>query len=294
VTLRIAVVAHQGKSFDGGLPRLRQLLTSAGVDDPIWLEVPKSKRAPKSVHQALDAGATRLLLWGGDGMVQRCIDALAGIDAPPPIAILPAGTANLLATSLDVPNSLEAAVRIALAGRVREIDAGNVNGERFAVMSGVGFDAEMIAAADGKAKRTFGQFAYVRTGVGAMRAPPMAIQVDLDGKRWFAGKASCLLVGNVGVASGGLVVFKDAAIDDGLLEVGVVTATGAREWLRVFARAIRRNADASGFVHLARARKVDVRLKDKRRYEVDGGSRTKVRHLRYEVETGAVRVLVPA
>ena len=71
----VAVVAHQQKVLGGGLPELRRQLASAGIDDPAWFEVPKSKKAPKRVRQAIDEGAELLLVWGGDGMVQRCIDA---------------------------------------------------------------------------------------------------------------------------------------------------------------------------------------------------------------------------
>ena len=75
--------------------------TREGVDDPLWFEVPKSRKAPKRVRAALDAGADLVIVWGGDGMVQRCIDALAGSDAA--IAIIPAGTANLFASNLGIP-----------------------------------------------------------------------------------------------------------------------------------------------------------------------------------------------
>ena len=67
----------------------------AASTTPIWHEVQKSKQAPKRVEKALAAGADLVFAWGGDGTVQRCIDAMAGSDAT--LAILPAGTANLLA-----------------------------------------------------------------------------------------------------------------------------------------------------------------------------------------------------
>ena len=58
----------------------------------------KSRRAPKYARRAVAKGADVLLVWGGDGTVQRCIDAVAGTDTA--VAILPAGTANLLAANL--------------------------------------------------------------------------------------------------------------------------------------------------------------------------------------------------
>ena len=101
--------------------------------------MPKSRKAPKQVQRALDAGADLVIVWGGDGMVQQCIDVLAGIGGT--IAIVPAGTANLLATNLGIPKDIEEAVRSRSAARAATLDVGRFNGEHFAVMAGAGFDA---------------------------------------------------------------------------------------------------------------------------------------------------------
>jgi len=79
---KVAVIAHAGKSFGGGLPELRRELERQGVVEPAWVEVPKSRFAPKQVRRVLAEGAEVLLVWGGDGMVQRCIDASAGSEVP--------------------------------------------------------------------------------------------------------------------------------------------------------------------------------------------------------------------
>jgi diacylglycerol kinase (ATP) len=139
---KIAVVAHAGKSLDGGLPELREVLAREGFPDPLWYEVAKSRQAPKRARRALADGADVIFVWGGDGMVQRCIDAVAGTEAV--LAILPAGTANLLAANLQVPAGLTDAVRVGLHGERRPLDTGTVNGEHFAVMAGAGFDARMV------------------------------------------------------------------------------------------------------------------------------------------------------
>src|SRR5437773_6258915 len=97
----VAVVAHTGKTLDGGLEKLREVLAREGFSTPLWYEVPKSRKAPKYVRQAVREGADLLFVWGGDGTVQRCVDAVAGSEVA--LAILPAGTANLLATNLGVP-----------------------------------------------------------------------------------------------------------------------------------------------------------------------------------------------
>ncbi len=71
--------------------------------------------------------------------MQQAIDVLVGEAAT--LAILPAGTANLLTTNLGIPKDLEQAVRIGVHGANLRIDVGRINGEHFAVMAGTGLDA---------------------------------------------------------------------------------------------------------------------------------------------------------
>ncbi len=111
----VAVIAHAGKTIGGGLEELRRELRHAGVEDPYWSEVPKSKYAPERVERALGEGAELVFVWGGDGMVQRCVDVLAGSGAT--MAIVPAGTANLFASNLEIPQDIAEAVEIGLGGR---------------------------------------------------------------------------------------------------------------------------------------------------------------------------------
>ena len=75
---KVAVVAHSRKSFGGGLRELREVLTREGVTDPLWYEVKKSRHAPEYARRAVTQGVDVIFVWGGDGMVQRCIDAAAG------------------------------------------------------------------------------------------------------------------------------------------------------------------------------------------------------------------------
>ena len=193
---KVAVVAHAGKTFGGGLVELRHVLEEEGIVDPFWVEVPKSRKAPKQVKRALKDGAELLFVWGGDGTVQRCLDTVAGTKVP--VAIVPAGTANLFATNLGIPQDIRQAVAIGLRGERRRLDVGRFNGERFGVMAGAGFDAAMIRDADGGLKDRLGRVAYVWTGSKNLRAKPFKAKISVDGASWYDDKASCILVGNVG------------------------------------------------------------------------------------------------
>ncbi len=288
--MKVAVVAHQKKRLGGDLDDLRGALASLGVTEPLWYQVPKAKKAPKRAKEALENGAELLLIWGGDGTVRRCLDAVAGSGVP--IGILPAGSANLLARNLGIPEELDAALDIAMHGSTRTLDVGVLNGERFAVMAGTGFDAIMMQGAD-DAKKLLGQFAYIVSGLKAMRIDRVRARIDVDGDRWFDGRVSCVLVGNVGTAMGGLEVFPDARTDDGQLEIGVVRADGPWDWIGVFAHLVGGRADRSSLVRTTRGALVDVRLDRKVPYQVDGGDRKPAKRLEIHVEPAAVDVRVP-
>lgn len=288
--MKVAVVAHAGKTVGGGLPELRRALAEAGATDPIWTEVPKSKRAPAAVTNALEDGAELLLAWGGDGMVRRCVNALKDVEVP--LAIVPAGTSNLFATHLGIERDIGQAVQVALHGDRRRLDVGCFDGERFAVMAGAGFDAAMIKASD-DLKDRLGRAAYVVGGASKLDAPPFEAKVKIDGTRWYEGPATCILIGNVGELFGGIEVFADARPDDGALDVGVLTSEGPVQLVRAAARTAVGSAEKSPFVRVTQGRKVRVKLDRKVRYELDGGDRKKVKSFKVDVEPGAITVCVP-
>ena len=287
----VGVIAHSGKTLGGGLAELRKTLSTYGIVDPVWREVPKSRFVPDRVEELLKDGVELLFVWGGDGTVQRVIDAAAG--APVTLAIVPAGTANLFATNLGIPKDLEEAVAIGLDGSKRQLDVGRINGEHFGVMAGTGLDALMIRDADAGLKDTIGRFAYVWTGAKNVEGSAVEMRVEVDGKAWFEGEASCLLIGNVGEVIGGISAFPDARPDDGLLDIGVVTASGALDWVRTLGRAAVGDAASSPFVETTTGRRFDVRLSKAIPYELDGGARKKTKRLKCKVKAASVTVCVP-
>jgi diacylglycerol kinase (ATP) len=276
----VAVVAHAGKSFGGGLPELRQVLASEGITDPLWYEVAKSRKAPKRARQALERGADVIFVWGGDGTVQRCIDAVAGTDAV--LAILPAGTANLLATNLGVPTDMAQAVQAGLHGR------------RCAVMAGAGFDASMIKEADGALKDRLGRAAYIYTGALSLDARRTKATIKVDGKPFFKGRVSCVLIGNVSKLLGGIEAFPGARPDDGMLELGVVTAKGPVQWARTLGRLALGSQEKSPFVRMTSGTRFVLRFERRIRYELDGGARPAVRKIRVRVHPASITICRPA
>jgi len=288
----VAVVANAGKSLDGGLPALRKELERRGVADPQWREVLKSRNAPEQVEQAVQDGAELIFVWGGDGMVQRCVDGLSGSDAT--VAILPAGTANLFASNLGIPRQIDAAVDLGLNGERRRFDVGRMNGERFAVMGGLGFDARVIGGPTRKTKNRYGRAAYIWSALKNLRTDLFEARIDVDGEKWYEGKASCILFGNVGEAFGGIEIFDEARTDDGLLEIGVTNARGVVQWGRTIARLRFSSAAKSPFIRLTKGRSAEVTLKRKVLYELDGSTRTKRKKFHVEIEPAAISICAPS
>jgi diacylglycerol kinase family enzyme len=288
----VAVLAHRKKRMHGaGLDALRETLDAAGVPDPLWYEVPKSKKAPKRARKALDAGAELVLVWGGDGMTQRSVDALAGSGVT--VGLLPAGTANLLASNLGIPTKLSEAVQIALHGKNRAIDLGIFEGEHFAVMAGAGFDATLVGGADRKDKARLGRLAYVRSGLSGLRDRTVGAKVTVDGQVWYRGPASCVLFGNVGRITGGVPAFDDADPTDGEIEVGVTTASSALQWARTLGRVALGRSDKSPYVRMTRGRKISVKLDRPMPVELDGGARGETKAFAGRVVPAAITVRVP-
>ena len=288
---KVAVVAHAGKTVGGGLGELRAELGRNGIDRPLWFEVSKSRKAPKRVRQALDEGAELVFAWGGDGPVQRCLDVMAGTEAT--LAVVPAGTANLFASNLGIPQDIGEAVRIGLNGRERKLDVGRMRGERFGVMAGAGLDARMIRDADGTLKDRLGRVAYVWTAAKNARASTFRAKIRVDGTQWYEGEASLVLAGNLSEVFAGVEAFEGSEPDDGQLELGIVRAEGLVEWARTAARVAAGKSSASPFVQQTRARTVEVKFDRKVPYELDGGDRDPVKRFDLEVEPAAIAVRVP-
>lgn len=288
--MKVAVVAHAAKRLGGGLPDLRRVLETEGVDKPLWYEVPKAKKASEQVQRALDEGAELVFAWGGDGTVRRCVDTLAGTDTS--LAVVPAGTANLFATNLRIPTDIEAAVAVGLRGHRRRLDVGLFEEERFGVMAGAGFDAAMIRGAD-RLKERMGRGAYLWSGSRNLSGDGFGAEIQVDGTDWYEGRTTCILLGNLGQVVGGVRVFPDARPDDGMLELGIVTAEGLLQWTRTLARTAIGDPNRSPFVRTTKASSVRVALDRKVRYELDGGDRSKVKSFRVEVEERALKVCVP-
>jgi diacylglycerol kinase (ATP) len=238
---------------------------------------------------AVAAGAATIVACGGDGTVRAVLESVAGSDAV--LGVVPLGTGNLLASNLGVPIGLDA-VPSAIEGPTRRLDVASVNGERFAVMAGVGFDAAMIRDAAPTIKRRFGSAAYVLSAVRNVPAKLTVATLDVDGERVWAGRTAMVLVGNCSTVTGGLEVFPDGKPDDGVLDVAVLSAKRLGDWLTVFWRLLRSKPQPPDLVARFTGTQVRVTMVTPMPYELDGEDRPATTHLEFAIEPDSLSVRI--
>jgi diacylglycerol kinase (ATP) len=161
-------------------------------------------------------------------------------------------------------------------------------------MAGAGFDARMIGEAGRGMKDRVGRAAYLYAGARNLSARRVNAVIEADGRRFFKGQLSCVLVGNVGKLLGGVDVFPEAQPDDGLLELGVVTAKNPVEWARALGRVALGEAGKSPFVEVTRGKKFRIRLDRRFPCELDGGARPAAEKMRIKVHPSSITICVPA
>ncbi|MBC5829657.1 MAG: lipid kinase [Candidatus Eremiobacteraeota bacterium] len=153
---------------------------------------------------------------GGDGTLINAIPGL--IETKLPLGILPLGTFNDLAKTLGVPVDLEGAVRVILDGNKRALDVGRVAGRYFLNEASIGISTRIARRQTPEAKKRFGFLAIIATTLAALvKSRPFSATVRYDGKEERF-RTLQLTVAN-SHHFGGFITNKDAAIDDGMLDL---------------------------------------------------------------------------
>ncbi|AXS39502.1 YegS/Rv2252/BmrU family lipid kinase [Breoghania sp. L-A4] len=124
-----------------------------------------------------------VVVAGGDGSVNEALTGFEAIVAPPALAVVPFGTANVLACELSLPRRADAIARMILRRRTRPLHYGTANGRPFVLMASCGFDAEVVHAVPLKLKRRLGKAAYVLSAFKVVVGRPRRdIAVEIDGE----------------------------------------------------------------------------------------------------------------
>ena len=214
-------------------------LANAGWPEPDYYETSPEDAGRGQATEAAEKGAELIFACGGDGTVMAVVTALAGTDVA--MAVLPAGTGNLLAANLGLATDAATGVQVALDGGRRRIDVGVVEDQCFAVMAGMGFDAEMLEGTSDTAKKHIGWLAYVGGALKHLRNRPMRVRIVLDGGAPMPRRPRTVIVGNVGRLQGGVRLLGDAKPDDGKLDVAILSPNNLAHWASLGWAVVRRS-----------------------------------------------------
>lgn len=209
------------------LTRILEIMWSLGADVTLH-ETRARGDAERTAREASTEVYDVIVAAGGDGTINEVINGLAGRQMP--LGIIPLGTANVLAAELDLPTDDVGLARTIALGRTRPVTLGDVNGRRFVMMAGVGFDAHVVASVDAGLKRLIGKSAYVwETLCGFFRYKFRSYRLMVDGTPYDVGSA---VFANGHFYGGRFVCAKDAALGDPRLHVCLFKSVGPWSALR--------------------------------------------------------------
>ena len=207
------------RAFFEALDRLRDL----GVPLGTTYAIRDPARLPETVREVFDEDSDYrlLILGGGDGSISSVVDFLAHRDVA--LGLLPLGTANDFARTLEIPADIEGACQTIASGKVVDVDLGLAHDNYYVNVASTGLSVKVTQALSPQLKRRIGALAYP---VAAIRAfldhEPFSARLtfaDGDNEPVEYGRLLHLAVGNGRFYGGGIVVAPEAGIDDRRLDV---------------------------------------------------------------------------
>ncbi len=183
--------------------------------------------AERYVAEAVALKAETVVAGGGDGTINEVATALAKLDSAgrPVLGIIPLGTANDFATSAGIPDDMAQALRLAIIGKAVSIDLACVNQQRYFInMATGGFGTRITTETPEKLKSALGGVSYFIHGL--LRIDQLkADSCEISGPDFsWQGDALVIGIGNGRQAGGGQRLCPTALINDGALELSVVTS----------------------------------------------------------------------
>lgn len=245
----------------------RKLLQEAGFKLTASYAIKDPVRLPEVVQHAIDSGAKLVIVGGGDGTVSSVVDYVARKNVV--LAILPLGTGNSFARTIGIPLSLEGAIDTIINGKVVDVDLGVANGDYFANIVSIGFNAHVVHRTPNNLKRRLGVFAYLLTGFKEILSnKPFTARLELDGHmKEF--RTRQIIVAN-GAFYGVNRITASASADDRRLRVCVVDSENKFDLARLWFGLVRGNPAAYAPVKILSAQQVTCFTDPNQEVDIDG------------------------
>lgn len=299
---KIAVILNPIKS--GANDARTYILRSAalaGLHEPLFMETTAAEPGYAQARRALEYGADVVLVGGGDGTVRVVAEILRHTGVP--MGVIPLGTGNLLARNLQMDiNDIHGNVQTALFGQQRHIDTATMALENsvtgassihtFLVIAGIGMDAEVVGDTNASLKKSLGWLAYSEAGVRHLPGRRKKISIGLGDAEAQQRKVRSVLFANCGLLPGGIDFIPGALIDDGLLDVVVVSPRSALGWIAVGFKVLLRHNGRLPVIDFYRTPSVTIRTAVPEETQLDGDPSGKATKVTVAVEPKALLVRV--
>jgi YegS/Rv2252/BmrU family lipid kinase len=270
--------------------RATAFLLSRGIDGEVFV-TERGGHARELAMAAVARGASLCVAWGGDGTVNEVASALAFTTAS--LAIVPSGSGNGLSREVGVPFDPQAAFDIAIGGRDRVIDAGEIEGRLFFNLAGVGLDARVAHqfAATGLMRRGFVRYLEIASSEIFTRSKH-EYEIAIDDGQMRRSHVLLVAIANGRQYGNGALIAPHARIDDGKLDVVVVDDRSPWAVLRHAPKLFRgRLAEVPG-VTMTSATRVEITSQTPLVYHVDGEPCAGGSSVSARIRPGALRVRV--
>lgn len=231
---------------------------------------------------------------GGDGTVNTTAQALYRSGSQAVLGLLPMGTGNDLARTLEIPGDLDTGVQVLARGRTRPLDAVRLDEDRIMVnQANGGFSGEVARAMDEETKGRWGPLAYLRASIDVLTdMPEYDVTLDLDGECLNA-RVVNLSVANARYSAAGVPVAPHADVTDGELDVVLFQAGMKRAILPLAPRILMgTHIDAEEVIY-RRGKVLRLTSEPAMPFSVDG-ELNEEHPRRFEILPGQLRVRVPA
>lgn len=245
--------------------------------------------------QAREMQPDLVIAAGGDGTVRVVSTEMRHSEIP--VAVLPAGTTNLLARNLNVPLDMKAAMELAFTGQKVSMDIVKVHNETsrkpwyFTGMAGIGIDAEVMHHVDEGLKKVVGPVAYVMSFFKQVNNAVHRCRFRIDGKQVLKRNVIIFMVGNTSELTGGIQLFPDATPFDGSLDLLIGAPQGVGGWWRVVKNVVLRLGRRRSTLEYFSGKRFEVLLHKPAVWEMDGDPEAAARHWVFQVVPQAITVV---
>jgi len=238
----ILVNPAAGRARSGRVGRVAAALERRGV--AVTVRTGEPPQGVEQLAREAEPEFDALVAAGGDGTVAAAVNGIAA--APRPLAILPLGTANVLARGLGLPRRPASLAEIIATAPARDFWPGRIGDRLFVAMASSGFDAAVVAAVDARLKRRAGRLAYAAAMLSCLRRyrePELRVATaegEFRGAAVIAARCRCY--------AGGFTIAPEAELAVPLLHLSVIAGGGRRAVLRSLAALVCGRLPDAGFV----------------------------------------------